>query len=608
MIDRRNLLRGLAAGSACVATAGLSACSLNNANSHKGANAIPVSWCKYRTGAFKTLSLDPAAIDSKAAQIACSLLFDTLVSIDTATGAVEPLAAASFEVSTDAQSVTFHLPEGVTFHNDEPVDAQSFKRAWERLVAPLALDNSKSKDALAEDLPHYPFAHLLAHVKGYNELYAGKTDTLAGVSCPNAQTLKVELSCPYADWVSITAHPALSPVPQSTLTSDDFATFPYGNGPFRIKQAWNGKKDIHLSAYKGYVGGEANIEGVLLVPESDTTTAFKQFEAGNLDVCDVPVDQYAKVMAEEGVAQDGCTVGPGGRLLKTDEPVTLMLACNAAATPFNISAFRRAIAFALDREGLCEKSLRGMYADATGLVPPCLLPELGGASVAWNACSYDPEHAEELLAEAQNTMGEDPEPLSFNLLYRASGVQARIAEQVARDLNAVGISIKLEGLEAEDLSERLEEGDFDLALVSAAPEVPRIQALLQPVLYGSNQGLVEDAGAADLDAVQSNISADLDSSDTSVEFAEGADSSVLPIRSNPSAYASPEVDALFEQAAHTLDASERANFYVQVLAMAGEDMPVIPLVHPLHIKLASECVTHLVITSGGIPELAHAVL
>ena len=41
-------------------------------------------------------------------------------------------------------------------------------------------------------------------------------------------------------------------------------------------------------------------------------TAYKEFQAGNLDVCDVPVAQIDAAKKDRGVSKDGYTMGGKG--------------------------------------------------------------------------------------------------------------------------------------------------------------------------------------------------------------------------------------------------------------------------------------------------------
>jgi len=61
---------------------------------------------------------------------AATQLFDSLIYIDTA-GEIQPALAESWDISDDGTVYTFHLREGVTFHNGEAFTADDVIATWE---------------------------------------------------------------------------------------------------------------------------------------------------------------------------------------------------------------------------------------------------------------------------------------------------------------------------------------------------------------------------------------------------------------------------------------------------------------------------------------------
>ncbi|MCI0571928.1 MAG: ABC transporter substrate-binding protein, partial [Myxococcaceae bacterium] len=54
-------------------------------------------------------------------------LYETLLALDRETGALRPLLAERWEVSADGRAQTFHLRQGVTFHDGQPLTAVDVK-------------------------------------------------------------------------------------------------------------------------------------------------------------------------------------------------------------------------------------------------------------------------------------------------------------------------------------------------------------------------------------------------------------------------------------------------------------------------------------------------
>lgn len=561
MIDRRTLLSGMAAAGAL---AGLGGCSFGSTQTSKGADAVPVSWVRYRIGT--PAAIDPLYVADEAGRIVVSQLFDTLLRYDFDTNELTPLAASAYQVSEDARTITFTLVSGATFHNGEAVTSASFKRAWERLVRPLPVagEESAAASSAAEDAASYsPSAHLLRHVAGYDALRHAEASELVGLRCPDDRTLVVELTEPYAGWPAIAACPALAPAPQAAVDDPEaFATNPVGNGPFKMKRAWSDKDDIRLTANHEYVLGEPSVDGVLFVTEPDTLTAYKQFQAGDIDVCDVPVDQYDEAEDASGVAADGRTMEPGARLIHSDQPALVYLACNTTIPSLTDATVRQALSQAIDRETLCDKTLKYTFAPATSPVPPCVS---AGTVGSWPACAHDLDRAIELLNGVYPVDEAGERELEITLIYRKGGVHKRIAEQVVSDLSAAGCTVRAQELEAADFHERFEAGDFELALTTWAPADVSLDAFAYPLLYSGES-----------------------------------------TSQHRSVYSKAELDEVLVQSRSTVDDAARRDLCAQALGAAAEEMPSIPLLYPAHTKVASSRITHLALAPDARPDLAHA--
>lgn len=107
------------------------------------AEDAPAAGAKRLTYAAPCRSLDPAKIggpDEERVVLAC---FEGLTRLDPETGKIEPGAAASWDVSPDGRTWTFHLRDAMWFHrfgdafkDKGPVKATDFVYAWRRLLDP----------------------------------------------------------------------------------------------------------------------------------------------------------------------------------------------------------------------------------------------------------------------------------------------------------------------------------------------------------------------------------------------------------------------------------------------------------------------------------------
>ena len=51
---------------------------------------------------------------------------------------------------------------------------------------------------------------------------------------------------------------------------------------------WEDGQEINVKKFDDYYGDKAKIDGIHFQVIKDMETAYKEFQAGNLDVCDVP--------------------------------------------------------------------------------------------------------------------------------------------------------------------------------------------------------------------------------------------------------------------------------------------------------------------------------
>ena len=317
MIDRRTLLGG-AAGIA--AGMGLSGCGRAGRGSVTSAEDAPATWVTVRVGVPQ--AIDPLLVSDRAGLQVLHALFCPLTRIED--GRAVGNAARSFEVSEDARTVTFHLVEGATFHTGGVVTASAFKRAWERILKPLAQHERSGKDKRdedAEEFAHSRWAELLSAVEGYEALHEGRASELVGLRCPDDNTLVVTLSRPLAGFAEVASHPALGPVPASADQDPEaFAAQPVGNGPFALKEPWDGKAGLALARFDTCAYGVASLEGVQFVIAGETVSGYHQFQAGNLDICDVPVDQLEDAEETAGASANAFDMYPGERLVHGAEP------------------------------------------------------------------------------------------------------------------------------------------------------------------------------------------------------------------------------------------------------------------------------------------------
>lgn len=438
--------------------------------------------------------IEPATVlDSQGVQVSYQL-FDTLTSYDYTTNALSCLAAMSYEPNTDATQFSFKI-KSATFHNGETVTARSFKRAWERLVN-LSLEADGSQNGA--------WAYLLSPVKGYDEMVNGEADELAGLSCPDDETLVVNLSLSYADFPLLCAHPALAPVPQKAFDdADTFGRAPVGNGAFKIKGRWNENQNITLERYDDYYGGAAAIDSLIFAVQEDADAAYKAFRAEELDICEVPADQLSSAKNDCGLSEDGFTVAEYQRLVISNERSVAYLACNTADEELSSLDLRWGLSLAIDRASICDELYRGARIPATDIVP---LGVPGHREEAWACCDYSKADAANRLDKVA-PLTKKERAISLTLLYRSVGGTKALVEELKTQLEATGITLETEEASRDDFDARVRKGDYQLALTTWTASIPSMDAVLYPLFHSASVGGRNLSRFADAENVDAKIAA-----------------------------------------------------------------------------------------------------
>ena len=124
-------------------------------------------------------------------------IFDRLVDVEVGTDGnskIVPSLAESWDISDDGLEYTFHLRQGVKFHNGNDFTAEDVAYTFHRMLTVEGGVNTEFID----------------QIKGADELLAGETDTLEGVEVVDDYTIKVTLKEPFAGFLASISSPGVS--------------------------------------------------------------------------------------------------------------------------------------------------------------------------------------------------------------------------------------------------------------------------------------------------------------------------------------------------------------------------------------------------------------
>jgi peptide/nickel transport system substrate-binding protein/oligopeptide transport system substrate-binding protein len=475
--------------------------------------------------------IDPYNDQDVAGNMVARQLFDPLLTYDFETGELTPCACESYTASSDGMTFEFKIKQGNTFHNGEVVDAAAFVRGWTRVVSPTT-GNSPSV-----------VSYHLSLVKGYDDVLAGRATELAGLSCPDDYTFKVELSEPFMDFPMVCTIMCTAPVPEAALEDfDAFYKAPIGNGAYQMQGQWVDGQYIYLTRYEDYKNGElASIKDLHFVIQKDVETGYREFEAGTIDICDIPTAQVATAIEKYGASEDGYTITPGHQVLNGPQPSVYYLTCNCNDAVMSDVRVRRAVSLAINREALVETLFDGTRVAAGNLVAPDCKGYVEGA---WEYCHYDKDAAEAILDEVYPKDGNGRRNLTLTLSYNLDGSHKEVMEAVAADLDAVGITVKSDTKEWAAVLSDYNAGNYQIGRTGWIAEYPAIDNFLYPLCYTGNGD-------------------------------------------NVAFYSNALVDEALLEARATPDEAGRLALYEDTNVTIGQDCPYIPLMYYRHSKVGS---------------------
>ena len=362
-------------------------------------------------------------------------IFDCLVDVEVdadGNSKIVPSLAENWDISDDGLEYTFHLRQGVKFHNGNDFTAEDVAYTFHRMLTVEGGVNTEFID----------------QIKGADELLAGETDTLEGVEVVDDYTIKVTLKEPFAGFLASISSPGVS-IYDSEATEaagDQFGMDPavtVGTGPFEFS-SWSFNNQLVLTRNEDYWKGASKLPGVVIKIIPDTETQSMMFESGELDILDLDyaadsVDRFTETYPDQIV--QGPRVG------------IVYFTMNFNKEPFQDVRVRKAVQMSIDRQAILDALYGGRGQVEQGIFPHGLI----GFNPDQEEIKYDPEAAKALLAEAGYADGFDMEIAADS---SASDTMTMALEIVSDQLAEVGIRAEIKNYDESTWLETRKSGEL----------------------------------------------------------------------------------------------------------------------------------------------------
>lgn len=302
-------------------------------------------------------------------------LFTGLTQVDFDSYEANPAVATDWETE-DQTTWTFTLSDEYTFHNGDPVTAQTFVDSWNWVVDP---DNAQSAATF-----HDKFL-------GYDEVVDGDAGEMEGVRAVDDTTLEIELTEPFGQLPVMLTYPTFYPMPAEAFEDmDAFQSSPVGNGRYEMDGEWVHDSEINMTRFEDWPGEDpGKPERIEWRIYNDVETAYLDVQSGELDILsEAPPNRIPQIEADFG---ENYSQNESSRLVYLGVP--------GGQEEWSDPDLNRALSMAMDREEINDNIFDGAMTPAKGFLAP-ILPASRNDEDVCEYCDFDPERATELWEEA----------------------------------------------------------------------------------------------------------------------------------------------------------------------------------------------------------------
>ena len=393
-------------------------------------------------------TFDPAQAQDSQANTVLNLMYDGLTRMDEA-GQTLPGAAESWDV--DGTKYTFHLRQDGVWSNGDPLTANDFVFAWERVLNP-------------KTTPAPPYSYQLHYIKNAEQYNNGEiTDfSQVGVKAVDDYTLEVELSAPTPYFLGLTSFYTFFPVHQSVKDDEKWAVDQSKmivNGEFTLT-SWIKGQTIELTKNESYWDKDnIKLSKINMSLVNASATELASYQNGELDRAghpngEIPTDQIP--ILKEQLKDELQIKGIAS---------TYYYQFNNTVKPFDNAKIRKAFAMAIDRQKIVDNVTLGGQVPAFGYVPPGIRG-LEDEYRVENKDDYFTENvaeAKKLLEEGMQEEGYTTLP-EVTLIYNSSDAHKKIALAIT-DMwkNNLGVDVKTENQEWAVFLENRQSGNYQVA-------------------------------------------------------------------------------------------------------------------------------------------------
>ena len=427
-------------GAASLSTVLLAACSPAGAPAPSGdAGAAPAAGGPTKGGTLRLMGhqevagMGPDDQGASVQETVVRAIHDSVVMLDEQE-IVQGVLAESYEVAEDGLTYTFHLVQGVKFHDGKDFTSADVKYTYDYYRNP---DNAAA--------------------------IVGEFAGVDSVETPDDATVVVKMSSVNAaSLVLWAATPIAHSEYHAQVGEDAYRTNPIGTGPFKLVN-WIPAEVTELEAYEDYFRGAPNIAAIRQEVVPDPAVRSLAIESGDSDSALWPllVEDSLRLAQEP----DKYTV------IKTSTAGVKHFPLNNKLPQLSDKRVRQAMLHALDRQRIIDELWNGAAVIAHTNLGPKNIFYSTNDDPATKHYDYDVAAANALLDEAGWVMGaegvreKDGTKLSFTCTTITGDTARRpIAELAQQMLAEVGVDMQLQEAPVSAILQGMRNGTMESSL------------------------------------------------------------------------------------------------------------------------------------------------
>lgn len=383
---------------------------------------------------------------------------------------VQPALAEDMpEISEDGLTYTIKMREDAQWENGDPITADDFVFAVQRLVDPEVGAS---------------FSYLAESIENASEVISGEVPVEElGVSAPDEYTVEIQLAQPTPYFLNILAFTPLYPQNRAFVEEqgEDYGTSSdtvLASGPYTIDgwdaaaQTWTFEKNDNY-----YKADEITIDTIHVQVIKEMTTNVNLYETGQVDNA-ILQGELARQYAEHP------------DLVQTDKAGTMYIYFNYENPIFENENLRAAIDYAVSSEELAESVLGDGSQPLATFVPRNFIfnPETDADYVDDLGVTgrYDETEAAALWETAKEELGEAE--LELHLLASDTEAVRTVTEYIQGQIQTAlpGVTVSLQNVPTKNRIDQSRQGDFDLLVAGWVADYADGSNFLQVLQSESN--------------------------------------------------------------------------------------------------------------------------